>query len=83
MNFLVTLSCVYLMWVYGVQAHKIIGALFWYKAIALILIFYTSIYYRKNELYYYRNLGVSKVLLGITTSIFDFLLWLILIIVVY
>ncbi|MDB5007547.1 MAG: hypothetical protein JWQ84_3487 [Mucilaginibacter sp.] len=40
------------------------------------MIFYTADHYKKNELYYYQNLGISKLKLLITTSIFDFLLWL-------
>jgi hypothetical protein len=78
-DFLVTLSCIYLFRHAGVQSHKIIGVLFWYKIITIVLVFYTTIYYRKNELYYYQNLGVSKLQLGIATSVFDFFLWLALI----
>jgi hypothetical protein len=68
---------------YGTLAHKLMGILFWYKVISIGMIFSTAIYYKKKELYYYQNLGVSKVKLGISTSVFDFLLWLILIIIAY
>jgi hypothetical protein len=74
-NFLVTLSCVFLLWSFGAKAHDLIGILFWYKVISLGMIFYMAIYYKKKELYYYQNLGVSKMLLGISTSLFDFTLW--------
>ena len=80
-NFLVTLSCVWLLASYGAKAHQIVGILFWYKIIAIILIFYTAIHYKRNELYYYQNLGVSKRQLIILTSVFDFLLWLSLILI--
>ncbi|MDO3640578.1 hypothetical protein [Mucilaginibacter sp. L3T2-6] len=43
----------------------------------MMFIFYTAIYYKKNELYYYQNLGVTKLRLVLTTSGFDFLVWLI------
>jgi hypothetical protein len=82
-NFLVTLSCLGLITMYGTLAHKLMGILFWYKVISIGMIFSTAIYYKKKELYYYQNLGVSKVKLGISTSVFDFLLWLILIIIAY
>ncbi len=82
-NFLVTLGCVYLMWLYSAHAIEIIGMLFWFKIITIAIMFYGSIYYKKEELYYYQNLGVSKTKLGVTTSVFDFLLWLSLIIIVY
>jgi Mg2+/Co2+ transporter CorB len=80
-NFLVTLSCIYLFSHAEKDAYKIIGVLFWYKVITIIMVFYTAVYYKKNELYYYQNLGVSKRQLLIVTSVFDFLLWLILVII--
>jgi hypothetical protein len=80
-NFLVSLSCVYLLRLYGRNAYEIIMILFWYKVITIALIFYTAIFYRKNELYYYQNLGISKTQLIAFTSVVDFLLWLVLIII--
>jgi len=81
-NFLITLSCIYILWLYKAHAIEIIGVLFWYKTIALGIILYAAIYYNKNELYYYQNLGISKTLLGASVFVFDFLLWLSLIIIV-
>jgi hypothetical protein len=75
-NFLVTLSCIYLMGNYGVKAYEIVVVLFWYKIITIILIFYTATYHKSNEFYYYQNLGISKLQMVISTSIVDFLLWL-------
>ena len=82
-NSLVTLSSLYIMWIYKANAVEIIGVLFWYKVIALGLITFAAMYYNKNQLYYYQNLGVSKILLGASVFSFDFLLWLTLIIIVY
>jgi hypothetical protein len=82
-NFLITLSCIFLLGVYGHYAYQILGILFWYKVLSIILIFYTAIFYKKNELYYYQNLGVSKLLLGVVTSVFDFILWLSIITIAY
>jgi hypothetical protein len=78
-NFLVTLSCIYLLGHANKDAQKLLGIFFWYKIMTIILIFYTAIHYNKNELYYYQNLGVSKTRLITTTSVFDFFVWLILI----
>jgi len=75
MNFLVTLSCVYLIKHFGRLAYEIVIWLFWYKIISMMTFFYTSVYYRKRELYYYQNLGVSSRMLVTTTSIVDFLIW--------
>ncbi|MCR8561014.1 hypothetical protein KXD93_25380 [Mucilaginibacter sp. BJC16-A38] len=80
-NFLVTLSCIGLLIFYGAHAMELIGVLFWYKIITIGMIFSTWIYYKKKELYYYQNLGISKIKLAVATSTFDFLLWLIAIII--
>jgi hypothetical protein len=75
-NFLVSLSCVFLIWTFGAKAHHLIGILFWYKVITLALVFYLAVHYKSRELYYYQNLGVSKLTLGLSTAAFDFALWL-------
>ena len=82
-NFLITLSCIGLICYFGTLAHKLIGMLFWFKVITIGVIFYGAIRYQKKEMYYYQNLGVSKLKLGISTSVFDFLLWLILTIIAF
>ena len=82
-NFLVTLSCIAIVCYYGPYAHKLIGVLFWFKVITIGMIFSTAIYYQKKEMYYYQNLGISKLKLGIITSLFDFLLWVLLIVIAY
>jgi hypothetical protein len=74
-NFLITLSCVYLIRYFGANAWEIVIPLFWYKAISVAAVFYTTVYYHKKELYYYQNLGVSATLLVIATSAVELLLW--------
>jgi hypothetical protein len=80
-NFLVTLSCVYMHWSLSTKAHYLAhyltGIFFWYKIITLAMILYLALHYKKHELYYYQNLGVSKLRLIITISVFDFATWLI------
>lgn len=51
-------------------------ALFWFKAITLGLIYYFVNSYKKHELYYYKNLGFSKLKLWIPLLIFDFTVFL-------
>jgi hypothetical protein len=82
-DFLITLCCVVLLKYYSDKAGQIIGIIFWFKVITIGVIFYSSIQTKKRELYYYQNLGVSKIMLGVYTSVFDFLLWLGLTIIVY
>ena len=62
---------------------SIFATLFWLKAatIGLTVFFISS--YKNKEFYYYQNLGVSKLLLGVSTSLFDFLLWLTISIIAY
>ncbi len=82
-NFLISLSCFYLLRQFGGGAFEIIGALFWFKIITVWIILYSTITYKKKELYYYQNLGVSKLMLGLSTSLFDFFIWLVLIIITF
>src|SRR5882757_3636283 len=80
-NFLVTLSCIYSMRHVGDDAPEIIGWLFLYKVILITLIFYIAFSNKRNEQYYYQNLGVSKWQLVFSTTAFDVLLWMFLIII--
>jgi type III secretory pathway component EscU len=75
---LITFSCIYLINLYGKNAIYIIQALFWFKIITLALIFYYIQNYKKDEFYYYKNLGLTKKHLWISTFTFDFILFLIL-----
>lgn len=76
----ITLACLFLISLYGKKAIYIIQALFWFKIISLGIIFYYIHNYKKDEFYYYINLGLSKKRLWITTFAFDFILFLILLI---
>lgn len=74
-NFLVTGSCIFLIASFGSHAHAIITVLFWFKAIAMLIILFASLMMKSKQLYYYQSLGVSKLQLGLTTSVFDYLLF--------
>jgi hypothetical protein len=82
-NFFVTIVTVYAITFHRDQANKLIGTFFWGKIITIALIIYFAFTAKKKELYYYQNLGVSKQKLAITTGLFDFLLWLMLIVLAY
>ncbi|MDB5120068.1 MAG: hypothetical protein JWN56_1286 [Sphingobacteriales bacterium] len=75
---LITLSCLYLIIWYGEKAIYIVQALFWFKIITLGLIFYYIQSSKKDEFYYYKNLGLTKKHLWISTLTVDFILFLIL-----
>jgi hypothetical protein len=79
-SLLITFSSMVLFWEYG---FSIFHTLFWFKIITLGLTFYFINSYKEKEYYYYQNLGVSKILLWTTTLIFDFVLFIVLIIQEY
>ncbi len=71
-NILVTISCVYIQHETAAAKFGVTGVLFWYKLITMALILWYILSDKKKELYYYQNLGISKVMLAVTTSVFDF-----------
>ncbi|RYE13428.1 MAG: hypothetical protein EOP45_21210, partial [Sphingobacteriaceae bacterium] len=59
-NLLVTLACIYLISYFGEKAREILGILFWFKLITILCFLYFVLQRKHNELYYYQNLGVTK-----------------------
>jgi hypothetical protein len=53
--------------------------LFWFKIATMAIFLYFIDTYKRDELYYFKNLGLSKQFLWISTLLFDFLLFIILI----
>jgi hypothetical protein len=74
-NFLITLSCLGLLIYYGEKAHFILSVLIWYKVVTMIAILGMVLNHKKKELYYYQNLGVSRLKLSLTTSTADLILF--------
>lgn len=54
----------------------ILQVLFWFKILTLAITIYSINVYKRNEFYYYKNLGLSKRMLWLPILIFDFLLFL-------
>ena len=79
LSFLITFICLGLLYA-GYKATKgiyFIQEYFWFKVFTLAIIVYFMNIYKKNEFYYYKNLGISKLQLWIPILIFDFLFFLI------
>src|ERR1700744_74826 len=74
-DFLATLVLVCAIAIHHDMATKLIGPFFWCKIISIAVVAYAAITYRKKELYYYQNLGITKWQLIIVTSVLDFLIW--------
>jgi len=74
------MSCLSAFWNYG---FSIFAGIFWLKVATLGLTYYFINDYKRNEFYYYQNLGVSKGLLWTSILIFDFALFLFLIVEIY
>lgn len=75
-NFLITLACIKIINQFGFNSFTV---LFWFKIITLGLVFYFINDRKKEEFYYYKNLGVTKKTLWIVTITFDLILFITLI----
>jgi len=72
-SFLITFICLGLMYGFGKNGIHMIQVFFWFKIFTLAVIVYSTNSYKKNQFYYYRNLGISKMKLWLPILIFDFL----------
>lgn len=72
-----TLACLGIIYGAGKNAVNLLQAIFWFKVFSLGIIFYFINSYKGKEIYYYKNLGVSKYKLWIPILIFDFSIFLI------
>lgn len=77
---IITAFCLRAIWLNGLSAFF---GVFWCKLISLALIYYFVNSNKKNEYYYYQNLGIGKRLLWTTTLSFDFVLFILLLILTY
>ena len=76
----VTICCV---WIFQHNGISTYFPLFWFKIATLGLIYYFINNFKSNEIYYYQNLGVSKIVLWSSTLVFDFALFIVSIIITY
>jgi archaellum biogenesis protein FlaJ (TadC family) len=74
-SLMITLSCMIISYTHGMSTFT---ALFWFKIITLGLIIYFINGYKRDEFYYYKNLGISKLFLWISTLSFDIVLFIVL-----
>ena len=79
-SLLITFICLGLVYQFGSKAVQLIQVLIWFKIFTLAVIFFSISKYKRNQFYYYTNLGVSKITLWASTLSFDFLFFLIAII---
>ncbi len=56
-SLVITMSCVSMMYAFGIDTFTM---LFWFKLITFGLIFYYIQHLKKDDLYYYKNLGLTK-----------------------
>lgn len=74
-SFLISVWCLYMYFKYGVS---ILSTILWFKIATLTLIYFFTNEYKAKEYFYYQNLGFSKLVLWITTLLFDFSLMILL-----
>tara|TARA_R110002050_G_scaffold290260_1_gene443763 strand:+ start:94355 stop:94660 length:306 start_codon:yes stop_codon:yes gene_type:complete len=72
-SLLITISCLTILYTWGGNTFT---ALFWFKVFTLGLIYFYINASNKNVFYYYKNLGLTKKRLWISTLSFDLLLFL-------
>jgi hypothetical protein len=77
---IITAFCARAFWMYGFAGFF---GIFWCKIATLGLTYYLINTRKKNEYYYYQNLGVGKRLLWSITLSFDFALFLLLLMLTY
>lgn len=75
-SLLVTSFCVLQFYLIGIKPFAL---LFWFKIATLGIFVYFVNVYKKDEFYYYKNLGLSKLFLWISTLLFDLILFIVLI----
>ncbi|MCF6356352.1 MAG: hypothetical protein L3J54_00975 [Draconibacterium sp.] len=78
LSFLITFACASIVYANGIGT---LTVLIWFKIATLGLFYYYINSYKRNEMYYYKNLGISKLTLWLPILIFDFLFFLITIII--
>lgn len=76
----ITICCV---WLFNRNGITTFFPLFWFKIVTLALIFYFIKEYKKREIFYYNNLGISQNLLWFSTLSFDLILFIVSLIITY
>jgi len=71
---MITIACGVITYTNGINVYN---PLFWFKIITIGAIVYFINDYKSNEFFYYRNVGLSKQTLWISTISFDFVIFLI------
>jgi hypothetical protein len=77
-SWIITLSCMSIILAGGL---KTLAALFWFKIITFGVIIYFINMYKRKEFYYYKNLGLSKLLLWISSGAIDLMFFVLLLII--
>lgn len=79
-SIIITLVSMALLYTLGVAAAVII---IWFKIITMVIFAWYVSSYKKNEFYYYRNLGLSKLRLFACTLGFDFTVFVLLMVLTH
>lgn len=79
-SLLITFISLGIVYSYGDKAVQIIQVLIWFKIFTTAVIVISIHKFKRQQFYYYKNLGLSRLTLWFSTLSFDFLLFLIAII---
>lgn len=76
---IITIACLNNLYLYGLRT---LTAILIFKLMTLVLIILFINLYKKNEFYYYHNLGLSKLKLWLSTLGIDMALFVVLIVII-
>jgi hypothetical protein len=71
---IITIACLFIFEKYGIRSF---GTLFLFKIVTLGMLYYYINKTKANEFYYYQNLGISKTILWSSSLIFDFVIFIV------
>lgn len=75
---LITVICIFFTYKYGIGTFM---PLFWFKIATMGVIFYIMNTYKSNEIYYYKNLGLTKKVLWTSVLLIDLIFFIVLLII--
>jgi len=79
-TWLITACCASIFWKYGLST---IAAISWFKLLTSGLVYYFINLYQHKQLYYYRNLGLSKAVLWGFSFAIDLLIFILSLILIH
>ncbi len=75
----ITIGALSIIYIHGIDTFIFV---FWFKNLTLFFILYANNSYKRDEYFYYLNLGIPKKHLWISSALFDIFIFIILLIII-